>query len=100
MYYNIIRPILIGLIVGAACFFMPFFILKVVLFFFIAGVLLRMYVYRKMRRFFGTWVNPRFVEKIRNMNEDEFTRFKQRNSSRSYDYYNRPQGPVINVEIK
>lgn len=76
MNLHIIKPIAGGILLGAAIFYMPFFVLRVAVFFLILGIVLRLFVGR--RRFGVHLMNRRiaFADRIRNMNEEEYKRFK------------------------
>lgn len=57
MYNRVIKPIIIGVLLGSALFLMPFFILKVLVFFLIAGLLIRYFILRAIRRFAKNIIN-------------------------------------------
>ena len=82
MNINIIKSILAGLLLGAALFIMPFFLIRLVLFLVLISVLFRLF---GGRRFRGGWDRgrgfgymPAFADRIREMSDEEYTVFKQR----------------------
>ncbi len=75
MKKSFLKPIVGGLFIGTALFLMPFFILKVALFFMIGGTLFRVFARGRMKRHgFG----PHFADKIRAMSDEEYETFKAR----------------------
>jgi hypothetical protein len=65
---NYLKPVIAGILFGAAVFFLPFFILRVVAFAFIISLLFRLFA---RRRFHGGWGHSRFyADSLRN--EDEW----------------------------
>ncbi|GAB4031060.1 hypothetical protein [Spirosoma jeollabukense] len=82
MNNNLLRSILAGLLLGVALFVMPFFLIRLVFFFVIIGVLFRLF---GGGRFRGGWGRgrgfgymPAFADRIRQMSDEEYTAFKQR----------------------
>ncbi|GAB3016775.1 hypothetical protein GCM10027051_21660 [Niabella terrae] len=79
MNRSVLKPIIAGVIIGAAFFFMPFFILRVAIVVLIVIGLLRLFGGHRYRRGFG---GPQrfagFADKIRNMSEEEYQQFKQK----------------------
>ena len=83
MNNNLLRSILAGALLGAALFIMPFFLLRVLVFFLIIGALFRLFGGRRFRR--GGWgpgrgygYMPAFADRIRQMSDEEYNQFKQR----------------------
>lgn len=78
---KIIKPVLFGALLGAGLFYLPFFILRVALFFLIIGGLLRLFRGR-FQRGSGPWGpgNRRLAmaEKVRAMSDEEFVEFKSK----------------------
>lgn len=76
MNLRIVKPIAAGVLLGAAVFFIPFFVLRVAAFLLILGMVLRLFAGR--RRFGSRFADRRiaFADHIRNMNEEEYDRFK------------------------
>ncbi len=70
-----LKPIIGGVFIGTALFLMPFFILKVVLFFAIGGTLFRLFARGHMK---GRGFGPNFADKIRDMSDEEYEAFKAR----------------------
>lgn len=81
MKNSILKPIVAGVILGAALFFIPFFVLRVAAAVLIAGALFRLFAERRFRRY-RPGIYPAFADKIRNMSDDEYARFKERFQSR------------------
>lgn len=78
MNRSILKPVIAGILIGTGLFFMPFFILRVVLFVLIIGLFIRLFAGRR-QRFGGRFAERRFAfaDHIRNMSEEEYTQFKQ-----------------------
>ncbi|GAB4019009.1 hypothetical protein [Spirosoma koreense] len=86
MNNTLLRSILAGLLVGAALFIMPFFLLRLIVFLLIVSALFRLFGGGRFRR--GGWGRsrgfgymPAFADRIRQMSDDEYAAFRQR-----YDY--------------
>lgn len=79
MNKSIVKPIVAGILLGAAAFFMPFFLLRTILFFGLIALLFRIFIGRRMRAGFGPGAfRPAFADKIRNMSDEEYAAFKNR----------------------
>lgn len=77
MNRQLIKTILGGALLGAALFYIPFFILKVLVIFLLFGMIFRLFGrHRGYRGPYG-WA---YADKIRNMSDDEYTSFKARMS--------------------
>lgn len=76
---KIIRAIAIGAVTGAALFFLPFFILRGLLFILFIGFIIRLIAFGVWRRrgWYGRGFNPMFADKIRSMSDEEYSQFKQ-----------------------
>lgn len=79
MNRSILKPIVAGILIGAALFFIPFFVLRVSVAVLIIGLLFRLFAgrsfgpgYKRHERF------TRFADKVRNMTDEEYTQFKER----------------------
>ncbi|MCH5689000.1 hypothetical protein LWM68_34955 [Niabella sp. W65] len=79
MNRSILKPIIAGVLIGAALFFIPFFVLRVVTVVLIVGLLFRLFGRRswgpgnrRQERF------TRFADKVRNMTDEEYAQFKER----------------------
>ncbi len=90
MRRSIVKPILAGIFIGAALFFMPFFLLRVLIVFLIVGALFRLFGGRRFRGRYSH-VNPAFADKIRGMSEEEYNLYKQ--TFESYGSKNTDQQP-------
>jgi hypothetical protein len=77
MTRSILKPILAGILIGAALFFMPFFLLRVLIVFLIIGGLFRLFGGRGFRGRYGRGFHPAFADKIRNMSDEEYNQYKQ-----------------------
>ncbi|MDJ1503172.1 hypothetical protein [Xanthocytophaga agilis] len=90
MTAQIFKSILFGALFGTALFFMPFFLLRIVLFIVIIGALFRLFA----RRRFGPSGHRRsfthFTDRIRSMSDEEYTAFKQRSQDRCGFYRSKP----------
>ncbi len=75
MKRTLFKPIVGGLIAGIALFLMPFFLLRIALFFLVVGTLFRIFVRRK---FSGMGFGPNFADKIRAMSDEEYAAFKEK----------------------
>lgn len=76
MNRGILKPIAGGVLLGAALFFIPFFVLRVIAFLLIVGLIFRLF---SGRRRFGRHFGDRrfaFADRIRNMSEEEYQNFK------------------------
>lgn len=111
MRRNLFKPIVAGVLLGATLFWLPFFLVKVALIVVIAGTLIKFIVRSRFayahahaggscgpegkgrhshwkgrkhgfRGGFGPWFHPAFAEKIRNMSDEDFNRFKEKFQSR------------------
>ena len=80
MNAQIIKPILGGLLIGTALFFMPFFLLKVAVVLLFIGLLFRLFGWRRYRGPYG-WA---FADKIRTMSDEEYKHFKSKWRGRCY----------------
>ncbi len=79
MNRSIVKPIIGGVLIGAALFFIPFFLLRVAVLVLIVGLLFRLFGRgswgpgsRRQERF------TRFADKVRNMTDEEYAQFKER----------------------
>ncbi len=80
MNNTLLKSILAGLLVGAALFILPFFLLRVALFFLLVGAVFRLFRGRGGRWGWGPGRGymPAFADRIRQMNDDEYNEFKQK----------------------
>ena len=97
---KIFRAIIIGAVTGAALFFLPFFILRGLLFILFIGFVIRLIAFGAWRRrgFGGRGFNLRFADKIRSMSDEEYSHFKQNFSygyGREYRKGNQPETIVM-----
>lgn len=75
---RILRPVLAGILIGAALFFMPFFVLRITVAFLIIFGLIRLFSRgRFYRGGYGRPFYPAFTDRIRNMSDEEYQRFKE-----------------------
>jgi hypothetical protein len=79
MAKQILKSVLIGILVGAALFMAPFFLLKFFLFFLIIGAICRLWWGGKRGkhrwRYANHWTNP---DNIRNMSDEEYKNYKEK----------------------
>ena len=81
MNTHVLKTIAFGALMGATLFWAPFFILKILGFFLIAGFLFRMF---RGRRYYGP-AGWGYADKIREMSDEEYDSFKQNYGGRCYD---------------
>jgi membrane protein DedA with SNARE-associated domain len=74
MKKSILKTIAAGIILGAGIFYLPFFLLRVLLVFVIISTFFRYFIGRR----FGRRFNPAFTDRIRSMNEEEYKSFKEK----------------------
>jgi hypothetical protein len=86
MKKSIFKPIIAGVLAGAALFFMPFFLLRVFAFFLIAGAFFRFFIGRRMRKH-GFDIRPAFADRIRSMSDEEYNQFKQQSQQRCSNWH-------------
>ncbi len=77
MTRSILKPILAGILIGAGLYFMPFFLLRVLIVFLIIGALFRLFRGRGFRGRYAGGFHPVFADKIRNMSDEEYNEYKQ-----------------------
>ena len=88
---SIIKPIIAGILIGAALFFMPFFFVRFILFFLIIGAIFRFIVWGRFRGY-RRGFDATFTDNIRNMSDEEYNRFKQnRAQGCGFNNYNTAQ---------
>lgn len=80
MNRQLIKTILGGVILGTALFFLPFFVLKVLVIFLLFGLVFKFFGRRKGYRGYRGPSGWAFADKIRGMNDDEYSAFKERMS--------------------
>jgi hypothetical protein len=81
-----VKPILIGILLGAALFMMPFFLIRALVFFLIIGALFRLLRGRSFRRWNHRELHPAFTDTIRDMNEEEYRVYRQKLEANFYSY--------------
>jgi hypothetical protein len=97
MTKQFIKPILIGILAGAAFFIMPFFLLRALLFFLIIGALFRLF---RGRRYWGwrggrfSGFHPAFADTIRNMSDEEYNAFRQKFNASCYQASGKSEATV------
>lgn len=89
MNTSIIKPVIAGLLIGTALFFIPFFVLRVAVFILIVGLIFRLFAGRR-RHWNRNFMDRRmaFTDRIRNMSDEEYNQFKQ--SAQGCGYYHQP----------
>ncbi len=83
---EIIKPILIGILLGAALFIMPFFLIGAIMFFLIIGALFRLFRGRRFGRWHRRELHPAFADTIRDMSEEEYKIYRQKLETHYYGY--------------
>lgn len=88
MNVQVLKTIAFGALIGAALFWMPFFVLKVLIFFLIIGFIFRIF---RGRRYYGPhgWA---YADKIRQMSDEEYETFKSRFGGRCGYHERKEQG--------
>ncbi len=88
MNREIVKPILIGILLGAALFIMPFFLIRALVFFLIIGALFRLFRGgRRFRRWHHRELHPAFTDTIRDMSEEEYKVYRQKLEANFYGYH-------------
>lgn len=87
MNRQIFKVIIGGALIGAALFWMPFFVFKVAVFFTILGTFF--WFARRRRRGHYSWS---FADRIRAMNDEEYEEFKNNVANRRCNYSDRKEG--------
>lgn len=82
MTKQILKPILIGILIGGALYIVPFFFFRGLLFFLVLGLIFRFFFWGRRG---GPWgwhrgggINPAFADTIRNMSAEEYDAFKKK----------------------
>lgn len=93
MSREILKPILIGVLLGVALFMMPFFLVRALVFFLIIGGLFRLF---RGRRRMGRWqqqpeLHPAFTDTIRDMSEEEYKTYRQKLEAIYFGYNNKKE---------
>jgi len=80
MTKQLVKPILVGILVGAALFVLPFFVLRVLVFFLLIGGLFRLLAGRWSRwgRYGYGRFHPAMADAIRSMSEEDYQAFRRR----------------------
>jgi hypothetical protein len=84
MKRSVFKPIIAGILIGAAIYFVPFFALKTLFFILIIGAIFRMFSWRRYH-----WRSHYYVayaDKIRSMSEEEYNEFKNKMNRWNQDY--------------
>jgi hypothetical protein len=84
MTKHILKTILAGVLAGAALFIMPFFLIRILVFFLIIGAVIRLLGGGRHRC--GGRRRYAFAEKFSNMTEEERAAFKQKMQDRCGHY--------------
>ncbi len=74
MNYQVLKTIAFGALFGAALFWAPFFVIKVIIFFLVLGLIFRFF---RGRRYYGPsgWA---YADRIRGMSDEEYNSFKEK----------------------
>lgn len=76
MNRSIFKPIVFGVMFGAAAFFVPFFLVKVIFFFMIISFIFRMFWWTGRGHHMN--YHMAYADKLRNMSEEEYAAFKSK----------------------
>lgn len=82
MKNSILKTVVMGATFGALLFFMPFFFLGIMVCFAIFGMMMR----RRMRHMGYGFYQFAYADKIRNMNEEDYQKFKNHMNQRHCGY--------------
>ena len=88
MNYRFLTPLITLLILGTVIVLAPLFVLKVIAFFLITGLLIRFFIYRQIRR---------FTNAIRNRSN---TKYYNAKTGYSYNKYGKHNVQTIEIEAK
>jgi hypothetical protein len=77
MRSQIIRPIIAGILLGAALYFMPFFLLRIVLIILVITFIWRLFTGGRFSRRYNRGFHPAFADHIRSMTEEQYKAFRQ-----------------------
>ena len=89
MKNSILKTVVMGAILGALLFFIPFFLLGLFVCFGIFGMMMR----RRMNHMGYGFHQFAYADKIRNMDEDEYQNFKSKMSQRNCHHQSYHQMP-------
>lgn len=85
MTKQILKPAVIGILIGAALYAMPFFFFRGFFFFLFIWFLFRFFFWGRWGRSYRGWgwyrdsgVHPAFADTIRHMSEEEYESFKKK----------------------
>ncbi len=78
MNKEIVKAVFGGLILGTAAFFVPFFLIKTVIIFFIIGAIFRWMFWRKFRYMGGMQPMMLMADKVRTMSDEEYQEFRNK----------------------
>ncbi len=79
MTTSIVKAIAAGLLAGIALFLAPFFLIRVLLFVLIIGLIFRLVGgRRRWHRGYGFWHNPEYVRRWHSMTDEERKAFKDK----------------------
>ena len=84
MNREVLKPVLIGFLLGAALFMMPFFVARAIVFFLILGALYKLLKARRIRKWNHPQLHPAQADVIRNMSEQEYRVYKQKLEAQYY----------------
>ena len=81
MTKQILKPVLIGILMGVAVYILPFFFFRGLLFFLVIGLIFRFFFWGRRGRWSwhrGGGINPAFADTLRNMSTEEYDAFKRK----------------------
>ena len=80
------KPIMVGILLGAIFYVVPFFFFRFLFFFLFIGLILRFLFWRPWgwgRCWYGSDdINPAFADTIRRMSDEEYAQFKKKFDNR------------------
>jgi len=87
MRNQILKHVLVGLLLGTALYYLPFFFIGKVIFFLLVMTLI--FGWFRRRRYYGPY-GWNYADKIRSMSDDEYSEFKEK-FGRGCDYRNQTE---------
>ena len=88
---SILKSVVMGIALGATLFFLPVFIIGMLIF----GLFFKMMFRRRMHQSFGSH-RLAFADKIRNMSEEDFVKFKINFETRNFNGCSNPRANCNN----
>jgi len=95
MSNRVLKAIGIGLLAGTAIYFAPFFLVRVLIFFLIIGLIFRLFGWRRRwYRGYGFWHNPAYARRWHSMTDEERKAFMEKMEK---ELFNKQDPTVTNL---